>query len=104
MSVTPSRPFATKTCGGFQPAAALLARMHLADVSQPDPAAPIHQIGGGPVLVVQGVPVGVIVVEQVRVLEPVAANLGEHGRPIPLVIELGRVDADDGQALLRIAL
>src|SRR5947209_8129480 len=49
--------------------------MDLADGSYPDPSAPIDQIDGRPVSVAECVPIGVVVVEQVRKVQPLLPDL-----------------------------
>jgi len=82
----------------FQAPAARLAGVDLADRTRPDPPAAVHQVKGRPVLVVERSPIRVVVVEQLREVEVVFANLGGHRCADPLGLELRGVDADDRQA------
>jgi len=76
--------------------------MDLADGSTPDPSAPIDEIDGRPVLVAERIPVGVVVVEQVREVEPPLSDLGLDRRPHVLRRELRRVDAHDRETPISI--
>jgi hypothetical protein len=88
---------------GFERPPAGLAQMDLADLPHPDPTAAADQIEGGPVLVAEGPPVGVVVVEELREVETPPADLGLDGRPLALERELGRVDADDREPAIGVA-
>ena len=76
----------------------------LAEVRVADLALGVDQVLGRPVLVAPGVPGAVVVVLRDRVAQPAAGDRVAHVAGVLLELELRRVDADDGQPAVAVAL
>jgi hypothetical protein len=71
------------------------------DLTYRDPAylaATVDEIERWPIVVVEGIPVRVIVVEEVREVEPLVANVCSDGIAITFVRELRGMNAHDRKA------
>src|SRR6185295_5601089 len=68
--------------------------MHFADEPPAHPPLLIDDVVGGPVLVVEGFPIGEVVVEHHRMLEAEFLHLGDHVVPHLLVWKLGAVHTE----------
>ena len=75
-----------------------------AEVVVPDAAVPVHEVEGRPVVVVEGAPDRVVVVDRHRVVD--VTLLGREPDAVDLVLEreLRRVDPDDDQPVVPVGL
>ena len=73
----------------------------LAEMVVPNPTLRVGEVQRRPVVVGEGAPDGVVVVDRDRVVDSEVARLRLDVVQVVLEAELGRVDADDGEPLLR---
>ena len=76
----------------------------LAEVVVPDPALRVGDVDGGPVVVGERLPDRVVAVERDRVLDAHVRRRPAHVLDVAFERELGRVDADHDQPLIRVSL
>ena len=67
-----------------------------------DPALGVRDVDRRPVVVRERVPDRVVVVDRDRVFDAQGVGFGGHVVEVVLEAELGRVGADDGQAVIRV--
>ena len=75
----------------------------LTEMVEADPPVPIGEVQRRPEVVVQGTPDPVVAVDRDRVLDAEGARLGDDVVAVALEAELGRMDADDGEADVRVS-
>jgi hypothetical protein len=76
----------------------------LAEAVVADLALGVDEVQGRPVMVVEGAPDGVVVVDRDRVGDPQVLDLLADVVEVVLEVELGRVHADDHQSVLLVPL